>query len=57
MGEGLSPAEVRVTGNVVGEAPFDGTLIHKGWKVAKVNLPKIAEGHNTAIIAPAEVEL
>jgi hypothetical protein len=54
---GFNPSEVRLTGNVVGEAPFTGTLIHKGWKIAKVKLPKLAEGHDTRIIAPAEVEL
>ena len=55
--EGFNASEVRLTGNVVGEAPFNGTLIHKGWIVTDVRLPKIAADHNTAIVAPAEVEL
>jgi len=55
--EGFNASEVRLTGNVVGEAPFNGTLIHKGWKVSETMLPKIAEGHDTTIVAPAEVEL
>lgn len=55
--EGFNASEVRLTGNVVGEAPFSGTLIHKGWKASEVKLPKLAEGHDVAIIAPAEVEL
>lgn len=55
--EGFNASEVRLTGNVVGEAPFNGTLIHKGWKVTDIKLPKIAAGHNTSIVAPAEVEL
>jgi hypothetical protein len=55
--KGFNASEVRLTGNVVGEAPFNGTLIHKGWKVSETKLPKIAEGHNTAIVTPAEVEL
>jgi len=54
---GFNASEVRLTGNVVGEAPFNGTLIHKGWKVSEVKLPKISEGHDTSIVAPAEVEL
>jgi len=54
---GFNAAEVRLTGNVVGEAPFTGTLIHKGWKVSETKLPKIAEGHDTSIVAMAEVEL
>jgi len=55
--EGFNASEVRLTGNVVGEAPFNGTLVHKGWKVSETKLPKIAEGHDTTIVAPAEVEL
>lgn len=55
--EGFNAAEVRLTGNVVGEAPFNGVLIHKGWKVANAKLPKLAPDHDASIIAPAEVEL
>jgi hypothetical protein len=55
--KGYDAATVRVTGNIVGEPPFTGLLIHRGWRAAKVKLPKIAEGHDTHIIAPAEVEL
>lgn len=55
--EGFDPATVRLTGNVVGQAPFKGTLIHRGWQVTAVKLPKISEGRNIQIIAPAEVEL
>jgi len=54
---GFNASEVRLTGNVVGEAPFTGSLIHKGWKVTDIRLPKVAEGHDTSIVAPAEVEL
>ncbi|MGF1727275.1 DUF2760 domain-containing protein [Photobacterium nomapromontoriensis] len=55
--QGFNPSEVRLTGNVVGEAPFTGTLIHRGWKVTDVKLPKLADGHDTRIVAAAEVEL
>jgi hypothetical protein len=55
--EGFNASEVRLTGNVVGNAPFNGTLIHKGWKVSEVKLPKLAVGHDASIVAPAEVEL
>ncbi len=55
--EGFNASEIRLTGNVVGEAPFNGSLVHKGWKVSDVKLPKLAEGHDTSIVAPAEVEL
>ncbi len=55
--EGFDATTVRLTGNVVGQAPFNGTLVHRGWKVAEVKLPKLAEGHDTHIVAAAEVEL
>ena len=55
--EGFNASEVRLTGNVVGHAPFNGTLIHKGWKMSEVKLPKLAAGHDASIVAPAEVEL
>ncbi|MCG8669850.1 MAG: DUF2760 domain-containing protein [Pseudomonadales bacterium] len=55
--EGFNASEVRLTGNVVGQAPFNGILVHKGWKVTNTNLPKLAPEHDTSIIAPAEVEL
>ncbi len=57
LAEGFNAAEVRLTGNVVGSAPFTGTLVHRGWKVTNAKLPKISIEHDTSIIAPAEVEL
>jgi hypothetical protein len=54
---GFNASEIRLTGNVVGEAPFTGTLVHRGWRVSGVRLPRLAEGHDATIIAPAEVEL
>lgn len=54
---GFNAAEVRLTGNVVGQPPFAGTLMHRGWRVAQVKLPKLAEGHDVRVLAPAEVEL
>jgi hypothetical protein len=57
LAEGFNASEVRLTGNVVGAAPFTGTLIHRGWRAEAVNLPKLSAGHDTTIIAAAEVEL
>lgn len=55
--EGFDAAAVRVTGNVVGKAPFTGTLSHRGWRVTDTRLPQLAAGHDAAIVAQAEVEL
>jgi hypothetical protein len=57
LNKGFDAALFRLTGNIVGEAPFTGTLIHKGWQVTDIRLPKLTEGHNPNIIAAAEVEL
>ncbi|MDI1230445.1 MAG: DUF2760 domain-containing protein [Methylobacter sp.] len=55
--QGFDAATVRLTGNIVGHAPFTGTLVHKGWQVTGIRLPKLTSGHNAAIVTPAEVEL
>ncbi|HPT49605.1 MAG TPA: DUF2760 domain-containing protein [Accumulibacter sp.] len=55
--EGFDAAAIRVTGNVVGQAPFTGSLTHRGWRVVETRLPKLAGGHDLRIVAPAEVEL
>lgn len=57
LNKGFDAASFRLTGNIVGEAPFTGTLVHKGWQVTDLRLPKLTEGHNARIIAAAEVEL
>ncbi|HEX7931643.1 MAG TPA: DUF2760 domain-containing protein [Paraburkholderia sp.] len=55
--EGFDASAVRLTGNVVGKAPFSGSISHRGWRVDEVRLPKLAQSHNAKVIAPAEVEL
>ncbi|MGY6275554.1 DUF2760 domain-containing protein [Methylomonas sp. MgM2] len=57
LNKGFDASSFRLTGNIVGEAPFTGTLVHKGWQVTDLRLPKLTEGHNARIIAAAEVEL
>lgn len=57
LAEGFDAASVRLTGNVVGSAPFTGSLSHKGWRADEVRLPKLALAHDSSILAPAEVEL
>lgn len=57
LNKGFDAAAFRLTGNIVGEAPFTGTLVHKGWQVTDLHLPKLTAGHNAKIIAAAEVEL
>jgi Domain of unknown function (DUF2760) len=54
---GFDANVIRLTGNIVGVAPFTGTLVHKGWQANEVRLPKLTQGHNPTIVAAAEIEL
>ena len=54
---GFDPAAIRLMGNLVGQAPFTGKLVHRGWKATEVRLPQMAAEHDCTILAAAEVEL
>ena len=54
---GFDPATVRLTGNVVGDPPFRGSLRHHGWRARKASFPPVPAGHDPHVLAPAEVEL
>jgi hypothetical protein len=48
----------RLTGNVTGEPPFHGRLVHPGWEATICELPVWTGSASAArIVAPAEVEL
>lgn len=55
--EGFDPSAIRLTGNVVGQPPFRGTLRHHGWRATQVKLIERPAGQDPNIIAPAEVEI
>lgn len=57
LSQGFDPAQVRPTGNVIGDPPFTGALVHRGWRAVDVRLPKIASSRDVRILAAAEVEL
>jgi hypothetical protein len=54
---GFDPSRVRLTGNVTGQPPFRGTLLHRGWRVKAVKLAPPPEGQDEFVLQPAEVEL
>jgi Domain of unknown function (DUF2760) len=54
---GFDAHQIRLTGNVVGKAPFKGALRHHGWRAAKIELPKPNLGTDLSVLAPAEVEI
>ena len=51
------PAAVKFIGNVPATKPEGGTLRHKGWKAAKLDLPALNPKQDASIIAPAEIEV
>jgi hypothetical protein len=55
--DGFDPGEIRLVGEVRGEPPFDGVLRHHGWRVTDTRLPKLSEGIDRRVLAPAEVEV
>src|SRR5690625_495603 len=58
---GYNASEFRAVGKLAGSPPFHGTLLHKGWKAEKVDLPRLVEkpsgSGGSFVIAPAEVEV
>jgi hypothetical protein len=51
------PNVVKFVGNVPAKPPAGGTLRHKGWKAAKVDLPALATKQDASVVAPAEIEV
>jgi len=56
--KGYKVSEYKLTGSLSGEAPFSGTLVHKGWKVDSIKLPKVVvDKDELPPLAPAQVEV
>ncbi len=54
---GFDAQRFRLTGNVSGTAPYQGTLKHHGWQTPSPALPPLPKGMDVKVLAPAEVEL
>jgi hypothetical protein len=48
---------VKFIGNVPAKPPAGGTLRHRGWRAAKIELPLLAVKQDASVIAPAEIEI
>ena len=53
----FDPSEYQMSGQVAGEAPYTGSLVHKGWKASALSLPERSSSLNGMVICPAEVEV
>ncbi len=52
---GFDPVAIALSGNVKGDPPFKGTLMHHGWRTSKVHVP--VPETDPRVLTPAEVEL
>jgi hypothetical protein len=56
--EEYNPVRVTLTGNVTGQLPLRGVLVHHGWQAMQCELPAWNGPEESArVIAPAEVEV
>ena len=55
---GFDAGRYRVVGNVAGEPPYRGRLVHHGWEAARCETPTWTGSDSSArVIAPVEVEV
>ncbi len=55
---GFDAGRFRLTGNVAGDPPFRGRLVHHGWEAVELQLPAWSGTPQSArVVAPVEVEL
>ncbi len=55
---GFDPGTYRLSGQVSGDPPYRGRLVHHGWKAGKCEVPSWSGSKKAAlVVAPAEVEI
>jgi hypothetical protein len=57
---GFNSRKYKIVGDVVGEPPYNGKLVHKGWKANHVKLPLLSlpqSQSDTPVLQPVEIEL
>lgn len=55
---GYDPNRFKVIGQVTGEPPFRGQVVHPGWRASTCQLPTWSGAAESAlVVAPAEVEV
>ncbi len=55
---GFDTGRFRLTGNVAGQPPFSGSLVHHGWQATRCEMPRWSGSDEAAdVVAPAEVQL
>jgi len=57
VAQDVDPAAVRLVGNTTGRPPFTGTLLHRGWRATRTELPALGAPAGREIVGQAEVEI
>jgi len=57
VAEGPDAAAIRLVGNATGRPPFRGTLLHRGWRTLRIDLPPLGPEAGRRIVAQAELEV
>src|SRR5262245_25763414 len=57
VSQDVDPAAVRLVGNTTGHPPFAGTLLHRGWRATRMELPALGAPAGRKIVGQAEVEV
>ncbi len=52
-----APETMKFVGNVPAGTPAGGTLRHRGWRAASIDLPQLPARQDTRVLAPAEIEV
>ncbi len=55
---GYDTGHYRLTGNLSGDPPFRGQLVHHGWQASRCDLPQWSGSEQSAmVVAPVELEI
>ncbi len=55
---GYDPGRIRLIGQIAGDPPHTGALVHPGWEATRCDLPEWTGSEAAArVVAPAEVEI
>lgn len=60
VNEASDPNRYRLVGKVLGDPPYSGVVVHRGWRTSKLALPRFTRAVDTAgpnTISPMEVEV
>lgn len=60
VNEASDPNRYRLVGKVLGDPPYSGVVIHRGWKTSKLALPRFTRAVDTTgpnTLSPMEIEV